>query len=189
MILVQLSDFTGQYQVARSNNIDPVLQSYIDREEKKTIYKVLGKELGDLIIAYIAANRLPNTPRYNNILDPFYLKNTTFGNYFYGRQVDNLNPSFYESAGLKDLLINTIYYYYVTETSSMKSVQSGLANPEVDTATGASAANIFRFAEQKWNASGYDTWLAIWWRCYVFENSTYTEYLGTIPKVRYGSFF
>ncbi len=187
MILIALSDFKGQYQIARSVNLDPVLQSYIDREEKKTMYEVLGMELADKLIAYIA-NPTPAVARYDNILNSFYLQNNTFGR-FYSRQSNNDCPPFYSSAGLKDLLINTIYFYYITETSGMKSVQSGVAGPAVDTAESASAANIYRFAEQKWNKAGFDTWLAIGWRCNSYESSVYPEYLGTVPKIKYGSFF
>ena len=187
MILVQVSDFVGQYQIALSNNNTPMLQSYIDREEKRTFYQVFGQPLGDLLIAYIAGGKSSAIARYDNILNPFYTQNTIFGNYIYARQRDNQSPPFYESSGFKDLLLNTIYYYYITETSGMKSVQTGVANPNIDTATGLSSANIFRFAEQKWNKSGYDTWLAIWYWCFVYQNSTYPEYAGISPKVKYGS--
>ncbi len=57
MILVQVEDFIGQYKLAQSQGDDVVIQSYIDREEKKTLYKLLGKTLADLLIAYIASDK------------------------------------------------------------------------------------------------------------------------------------
>ena len=189
MILIQPSDFVGQYQIAQNNNITPILQSYIDREEKRTIYMLLGQVLGDLIIAYLAANKTPAVARYDNIINSFYIQNNNFGGLRYSRQTDNQSPAFYESSGLKDLLLCAAFYYYVTETSGMKSTQSGITSPKSDTSDGASQANIFRFAEQKWNKSGYDTWLAIWWRCCIYENSTYPEFTGVLPSVKYGSLF
>ena len=61
MILVQPSDFIGQYQLAKSLSDTPLLQSYIDREEKKTIYRLLGSTLGDLLIANIQATKTTTT--------------------------------------------------------------------------------------------------------------------------------
>ena len=190
MILVQLSDFTGQYQLPRTNQSDAIFQSYIDREETLTIYKLLGQVLGDLIIAYLAANKTPSVIRYDNILNSFYIQNTTaFGSQFYARQTTNQEPPFYVSTGLKDLLINDIFYYYITETMGLKVTQAGIANAQVDTLNSVGASNTYRFAEQKWNKSGYDTWLAIWWRCFVYENSIYPEFQGILPIVKYGSLF
>lgn len=55
MILVKPSDFSqpSVYQLAQSASDAPLLQSYIDRYEKQTIYHLLGKELAYLLIAYI----------------------------------------------------------------------------------------------------------------------------------------
>lgn len=61
MILVQPSDFIGQYQLAQSVSDAPLLLSYTNREEKKTIYRLLGKELSDLLITYIAIPKVSLT--------------------------------------------------------------------------------------------------------------------------------
>lgn len=57
MILVETTDFIGQYALANGNADTPVIQSYIDREEQKTIYRLLGKTLGYLVIAYIQSTK------------------------------------------------------------------------------------------------------------------------------------
>lgn len=61
MILVSPSSFVGQYKLARSNADDVIIQSYIDREETKTLYRLLGKELADLLIANIALTKTTTT--------------------------------------------------------------------------------------------------------------------------------
>jgi hypothetical protein len=61
MIIVKVTDFIGQYALAQSIAINPVIQSYIDREEKKLLYKLLGKELADLLIAYVAITKTTTT--------------------------------------------------------------------------------------------------------------------------------
>lgn len=190
MILVSITDFkSGQYALAQTNDSAALLQSYIDREEKKCIYKILGPTLGDLIIAYITANKTPAVARYDNIIDAFYLQNTTDLHYAWiGRLDEFRNPAFFDSYGLKDVLLNNIFYYYVTETQ-LKHGQSGVVNTNVDTANTASSSNNFRYAEQKWNKAGFDTWLAIRWRCLYYEPSVYPEFTGIPPIVKYGSLF
>ena len=190
MILCATTDFvTGQYALAQSNDSIALLQSYIDREEKKCIYKVLGPTLGDLIIAYIQGGKSPAVTRYDNIIAAFYLQNTTDLSYGWISREDGFrHPAFFDSYGLKDLLLNNIYYYYATETTMYHS-QAGVVNSKVDTASDPGASNTFRFAEQKWNKSGFDTWLAIRWRCLYYEASTYPEFAGIPPIVKYGSLF
>ncbi|CAB4147499.1 hypothetical protein UFOVP518_31 [uncultured Caudovirales phage] len=51
MVIVQRSDFNGFQLLAKSNNTNVVLQSYIDRYERLTIYQLLGVDLGKLFIA------------------------------------------------------------------------------------------------------------------------------------------
>lgn len=52
MIFVKQSDFIGQYKLAQNISDADILQTFIDREEIKTLYKLLGKELADLLISY-----------------------------------------------------------------------------------------------------------------------------------------
>lgn len=244
MIFVSVNDFkVGQYQLAQSNDSIALLQSYIDREEKKCIYKILGPTLGDLVINYkqsppqitsgplvigttytiktfvtlddftnvgAASNAsgvvfkatgttptnyshssvlLPGIDRYDNIINAFYLQNTTDLHYAWVGRLDEFrNPAFFDSYGLKDVLMNNIYYYYITETSMFHG-QSGVVNSKVDTASDSGASNTFRFAEQKWNKAGFDTWLAIRWRCLYYEPAVYPEFTGIPPIVKYGSLF
>ncbi len=55
MILVQVTDFIGPYALANAAATNGILQAYIDEQEKKTLYHLLGKELADLLITYIAS--------------------------------------------------------------------------------------------------------------------------------------
>jgi len=58
MILVNIAKFIGRYKLAQSTADNIVIQSYIDSVETGetiTLYKLLGKELADLLIAYIAS--------------------------------------------------------------------------------------------------------------------------------------
>lgn len=71
MILVSVDNFVGQYMLAQSNADNIIIQSYIDREEKKTLYKLLGKELADLLITYIASTK-PTATSGLLVVDQYY---------------------------------------------------------------------------------------------------------------------
>lgn len=233
MILVSKSQFVGQYAIQQTHADGPILQSYIDREEKSAIYKLLGRELGDLLVAYISAktsittgpliidqyytittlvagddftnvgapsntagitfkatgttpttysngSRLTLvTPRYEAILNPFYLDNDT-GRWFYG-----CFDSYYQSTGLLDLLLLQIYYCFVSEEQVLLS-QSGAAIQSAESATVQSPQNALRKVEQKWNVAGVKTWKAIQWIC-TKDNDVYPEFKGIREGVRYSS--
>lgn len=60
-ILVSPSDFVGQYDLPSAFSTTDIIQSYIDREEKKMIQRLLGFTLGGLLISYIALPKVPIT--------------------------------------------------------------------------------------------------------------------------------
>lgn len=173
MIIVQKSDFVGQYQLPRSIALDPILQSYIDREEKNTLYRLLGKELADLLIANIdPATHLPTAQRFLNIYNTFFLEND--GCYYY------------DSRGLKDLLLIQIYSAYLAEEQVTVS-QSGTVTGAVENGSVTSSINALRKGEQKWNQSGMETWNAIYWYCKDKYPDIYPEFKGVREKARYTS--
>lgn len=229
-ISVTASDFVGQYQLARTTASDVILNSYITREYTKTLYKLLGKELADLLIAYnaltqttttsgllvvgvsyyitdfntgddftnvgassnatgvyfVATGTTPTTwtnlsslksnmvERYENIVNSFYITDDV---YFW-------NNVAHESTGIKDLLLMSIYYAYVSETQ-LKQTQSGVSFSDSENSVVQSGANAYRLAEQKWNNAGLTTWWAIRWYCLIKYPSTYPEYAGICERTRY----
>jgi len=237
MILVKISDFVGQYALALSNGTNPVLQSYIDREEKQTLYKLLGKELADLLITYIALTKTTQTSgtitvgqtytittynagddftnvgaasnasgvsfvatgttptvwtngstvtnkvdRYENILNPFYIDNDMW----YGYTDGQLWCEAHNSTGIKDLLLNQIYYSYIVGEQIFTS-GSGIATASIENGSIKTSRIAYQKAEQKWNEQGVSTWWAIRWYCFVKYSATYPEYRGRNPEIRYGS--
>lgn len=233
MILIQPSDFTGQYGLASSDSIagDPVIQSYIDAQEKRTLYKLLGKELADLLIAYIAtgitvgplviglqyvivdynpgdnfinvgasANKTgivftatgttPTTytkgstlrvvvQRYEDLINPFYLEGESIGECF-------CREHFYDSLGIKDLLLIQVYYEYLYQEQIITS-QSGVISQATENGAVQPPSNALRKGEMKWNVSGLDTWWAIRWFCKYKYPDIYTEYKGVNERVRSSS--
>ena len=227
-ISIVKNDFVGQYQLPRTTATDPVLQSYIDREYTKTLYKLLGKELADLLIAYnaitqtaqtvgplvigteyyittyvagddftnvggtnvsgtyfVATGTTPTTwtnasslinktERYENLINPFYLESNL--NYVGG--------PYYDSTGIKDLLLICIYYAYISEVQ-MRITQSGVSFSQGENSSVQSGGNAYRLGEQKFNNAGLSTWLAIRWYCLSKYPTIYPEYAGINERSRY----
>lgn len=236
MILVATTDFIGTYSLASSNALDPILQSYIDREEKPMLYKLLGKELADLLISniqaikteltvgplvigtsylisdYVAGDDFINvgatsnasgvyfvatgdTPtdysnastlisnrveRYDNILNPFYLENDSNDDWFFGDGC----IKFYQSFGIKDILLIQIYYAYLAEEQAQAS-QSGVVSQAIENGSVLSLRNALRKGETKWNTDGMTSFEAIRWYCKTKNKTIYPEYKGIVPQVRY----
>lgn len=237
MILVQLSDFTadtaGVYSLASSNGLDDIIQAYIDREEKPTLYKLLGKPLADLLINYIALTKTDQTvgplvvgtsyyigsyvagddftnvggtntqgtyfiatgttpsvwtnasslvsnrvQRYDDILDPFYIEGDN--------GFTQCQDQFFESYGIKDILLIQIYYQFISKEQTFSS-QSGIATNSVENGTVATARQAQRKGEIKWNTDGVKSWDAIRYFCKDKYPSVYPEFNGVILRVKYSS--
>lgn len=227
-ITVLPADFIGQYKIAKSINDTAILQSFIAREWTRTLYRLLGKQLADLLITYnnltlttatsgllvvgqfytiteyIAGDDFTNigatsnatgqtftatgtTPaawtnsstvtnrveRYDNIINPFYMESlTTF-----------CGSPYYDSTGIKDLLMIQIYSAYLAE-SQVRDSQSGAVGQSAENANVQSVAQAYRMGEQKWNTTGLSTWWAIRWYCQRKYPTVYPEYAGVNEHAR-----
>lgn len=230
-ITVIPGDFIGQYKLAKSTSDTPIIQSFITREWKKTLYKLLGKELADLLIAYnavaqtsqasgalvigtsyyittyvagddftnvggtntagtyfIATGTTPTswasgsslinkTERYENIINPFYLESLT----------GFVNSPYYDSNGIKDLLLIQVYYCYLSENQIQDS-QSGVVGAAVENGSVQSITNAFRMGEIKWNEAGLSTYWAIQWYCSTKYPAIYPEFAGVRQCARNSAF-
>lgn len=128
-ILLNVSDFVLRYNVAKDSPSVQVVQSYIDLYEQAYIYKVLGVDLGDAVIDYIA-NPTPADPVLDKIIDILAWQ-------------DNCG-TLYESQGLKKILLGFVYWHYVTESRVQPSITGGAAVQTVETGTlAAPSAEVF----------------------------------------------
>lgn len=178
MILLQLSDFIdGKYNIpAASSSISATnseLQGYIDRYEKQYIYMLLGVELGDSVIAYIASPTPANTD-YDKIINPF-AENTTL-----------LCGGFIQSMGLKEYLQAAIFYEYTKDMAYIQTL-AGTAKPSTEVATEVSASAIVRNSERVFN-SVIDTAEAIQSVCHS-KPSAYSGFSPSRISVKGHLFF
>lgn len=99
-ILVTPADFLpGQFQLAKDNKDAALLQSYIDREEKKTIYRLLGSTLGDLLIANIQAIKTTATSGLLTIGTSYYISAYNAGDDFTNVGGINIAGSYFVATG------------------------------------------------------------------------------------------
>jgi hypothetical protein len=163
MILIQPSDFVGDFDVAKFPNRDTVLQAVIDKWERFYIMRILGVALGKLYIADLA---LPSqSPRFVVLTDAFD-----------EQQVDDLCSKIYHSDGFKKTLLGMVYYQYVIDFQ-LKQTQSGVVKTQTDTAGVMGVRATARVAEKKFNLA-LESVDAIQWMCYYKEAATYPEFLG-----------
>lgn len=119
-ILLNVSDFADRYNVAKTTPDTQVIQSFIDLYEKSYIYQVLGVDLGDTVIAYLA-NPTPADPVLDKIINALAWQDRC--------------GTLYESQGLKNILLGFVYWHYVTESHVQPSATGGVAIQKVETAT------------------------------------------------------
>lgn len=186
-IFVTGSSFTGKYTIPNSPSATIILQSVIDEWERKTIMRLLGVELGKLLIAYKEAqpNSDPPVQRYDDLIAAFDLQNTIYNSYPFC-QYDKI----YSSLGIEDFLAAVIYYYYMMD-DQVKASQSGQVRASVETAEVVSGISAAKKPEAKYNLS-LQTCEAIQWFCQWKTDDTtganvYPEYSGLYIAPQYGS--
>jgi hypothetical protein len=168
-LIVQPSDFTGFFALARNIKTDAVIQDYIDRLEVKAIYQLLGKTLGDLFIADVTAGA-PVTAKYLVIFNSFFVQS---------------NGCTYESDGIKSILMAHIFYNYVKDTQNV-STPAGIVSQQVETSDVNTSANAYRFGEKKWNDM-LNSWESVQWYCKTYAPTDYPTYDGLKLKPKFSA--
>lgn len=170
-ILLTLDDFkTGFHFLARSIDVDPIIQDYIDRYEESFIKRILGVDLGQKFIDDINGDDSDSSDmeeRFQDLLDPF--------------MEQDRDQRIYESNGFKDILASLVYYQYVADTAS-KHTLSGVALAQAETAGVFTPENQIEFAERKYNDATRHI-NAIQWLCVCKSPKVYPEFMGQKFKV------
>jgi len=97
-MIVNISDFTGKYQLSTGMYDTVKLQDYIDKYEKRYLIELFGANLYDEFISDLDTNNIPQSPNFLKVFNPFY-ENLTF------RQL-------IISEGIKEMLKGFIYFEY-----------------------------------------------------------------------------
>lgn len=176
MILLELSDFNKFYRLAQSDDVDPIIQDYIDRFEEVYIKKMLGVELGQLFILDIQgldSDSAAIEERFQILLDGFI------------KQKDNDGDVVWQNIGMKNTLAGLVYYHYVIDTQGKHSQSGYILNKSEVSGTG-SPQEAAGFAEEKWNGSLPSIYAIQWW-CGCEDSDNYPEYNGVYFRPVYSN--
>lgn len=155
--IIQLSDFVGQYHIARSTDSDTDLQSYIDSYEQDYLERLLGVSLAELFIADLSAGE-PQTQIYIDIFEEF---------------ADDNDGYPMKSKGIKDILLRCVWFEYMRR-HGIKNTTSGNVNSTMDLSEPAMGnrthiCRVYNDVEK--------SWVAIQW--YILQHSTdYPDFYG-----------
>lgn len=176
MIFIQLSDFTGKYDIPDTKGLSKAqanVQEMIDKYEKIYIYNLIGVTEGDKLIAYQASSKTPPNTDYDKIINPFYMDNP----FLSGQVVKSLGISEYLKAGI----------FYETVKNGLQLLQAGVANTKAETASKMNPKGSMRFAENKFNDI-LDTVYSIQWYCRN-NITSFPGYNGQRIVVKCANFF
>jgi hypothetical protein len=137
-LIVNVADFTGRYLLAKNPHNVGTIDDVIDLYEKSYIYKILGVELGDLLIADLTGG-VPTSPELLVIFNELAF-NPTCNELAFLTDNSTGNEQLFESKGLKNILLGFIYWVIVTEARLQPSQTNGAVQVKVE--TGTSARNI-----------------------------------------------
>jgi hypothetical protein len=99
-MFLEVSDFTGKFQLHTGMYDQSKLESYIERYEKKYLVQLFGVELYNDFMGDIDAG-MPQSPNFIKIFNPF------------NEQIDMLNIAM--SEGILDMLKGFIYFEYAKD--------------------------------------------------------------------------
>lgn len=109
-ILINKSDFTGEYSLVKSNSDD--INLFIEKYEKEILMQLLGSDLLVLFQADLVAH-VPQDPIYLNIYNAF---------------VKELNGYCVESKGMKDMCLAYVYFFYSRKHPKKPSMNGPVEN-------------------------------------------------------------
>lgn len=160
MPALEVSDFTGKWQVATDQYTKLALQPYIDKYVPFYLAKLLGATLSNDLITDIGAGSSPTDPTLLLIWQSF--------------QIDGTCGEIHISEGIKAYLLGLVYWHFMTD----KRVN---VNPVSGTSSAKTENSINRHIPEpqiysRWNES-VDTMKAIHW--YICQNSSdYPDFNG-----------
>ena len=157
MILATTDFESGLTRIAQDSNTIIDLTTYLTTDnEKRYIYDVMGKTLGDLFIADLV-NGVPQTAKYLTIFNPFHFVE---------------GDTTYSNIGLKEILKYFVYFEY---TSSQTVINQSGGNQGILTEA-STPEGLIKKGEIIYNRAVDNTTNL---QCYLIDNSTdYPDFAG-----------
>ena len=163
--IVELIDFTGEYQIAYGTFTEDKFNVIRDPSEKSAVYQLLGATLGALFLADLDANGVPVSARFTALYNAFA--------YDDGCKI-------VESKGMKDYVKGIVWIDYVKQNP----INVGTAGNTLAKSENADNANDIIWQIRVYNNS-ISQGRAI--QMYIVDNSSnYTEFNG--QQLKYMSY-
>lgn len=109
-LIIDTDDFTDKFAIAQNNFSQ--LSNYISRFERTYLYKLLGKELADLLIADLTS-QVPTTQRFIDIFEPMN---------------SEVNGIYYQNNGMKQMLLGFIWFEFQRYDKAKSTIAGTYAN-------------------------------------------------------------
>lgn len=153
-ILINKSDFVGEYDLVKSNSDN--INAYIAKYEPKILRELMGSDLLALFQANLN-NQIPTDPIYLDLYNPF---------------VKEVNGCVLESEGIKTMVLGMVYFFL-----SRKAKIKASMNGPVENQTEVSQPANTTFLPLSYNES-VNTYRAIQQFCYANKAAVYPTFIG-----------
>lgn len=147
--LVEISDFTGTYAIPIDQFTSDEFEAVRDAHQFDMIYLLMGGELGDLFIADLDSNGVPQTARFEALYDPF---------------TEDYNGTVIKSLGIKEMVKAYLYMLFSRDNNVSLTITANVKKNGENSSTTSNSLFIVR----KYNQA-VDTAKAIQW--YICQNS------------------
>lgn len=113
MSIVVKTDFKGEYNISKT--CYDQLDFYIEKYENYYLVRLLGAELYNLLISDLTATdpQVPQTTKFLNVFNPFSIDEHSY---------------LYYSEGIREMLVQFIYFHYVRENQVINSASGTVTN-------------------------------------------------------------
>lgn len=152
-MIVQISDFTGKYEIHTGLYDQTKLQDYIDIYEKRYLVELLGATLYNEFISDLDPYNVPESPNFQQIFNPFIEDQNAV-----------LDNQILISEGIKQMLKGFIYFEYLKDTTN-QTTPNGLVIPSNENST--TATTLYSMMYTRYNEA-VRTYRAIQW--YIITN-------------------
>lgn len=166
MSIITDANFIGFYRVAKDPVDTVIINQFCDDNENSYILKLLGAELGQLVITDLSGGNVPTDPLYQAIWLPFSF---------------DWCGVVYESKGVLDMLTGFLYFQIQTDAKLSLSQATGVTRLKTEVAQ--SNNLVEAQISERWNRAVY-TSRAI--QAYICKNSgDYPLFNGQEFKLSY----
>jgi hypothetical protein len=152
-MIINISDFTGKYEIHSGLYDQSKLQDYINIYERRYLIELFGASLYNEFISDLDPFNVPQSPNFVTIFNPFEMDSNIL-----------LPNQIVISEGIKQMLKGFIYFEYLKDTTN-QTTPNGLVIPSNENST--TATTLYSMMYTRYNEA-IRTYRAIQW--YIVEN-------------------